>query len=232
MTAAKSQDSIQELIKIMAKLRSPEGCQWDRKQTPESLKQHILEEAYELVDAITMGDPQDICDELGDLLLQVVFQAQIFSETNLFNIQDVAKSICSKLVRRHPHIYAAAEPAGHEQRWEKIKQSERAQRGKSNSLAARIPNNLPALQRASKVATKTSPGCATEHLQEINDQLTLLRDNLSNEVESQNERTGQFGRILFSLAHLACSAGVDAEAALRQTTTDMIAKIDSQKDLL
>ena len=122
MNSQKTLDSLQELIDIMALLRSENGCQWDSAQTPESLKTHILEEAYEVLEAIDQGDPDEICDELGDLLLQVVFQSQIFTESGLFGMAEVAKSISNKLKRRHPHIFADADHEGHEQRWEEIKQ--------------------------------------------------------------------------------------------------------------
>lgn len=154
MSESATLKAVNKLLQIMATLRAANGCQWDRKQTPQSLKPYILEEAYELLEAIDTGDPECICDELGDLLLQVVFQAQIFSEADVFSLKDVADSISSKLERRHPHLFAAASHEEHQHRWEEIKQQERAARGQSNKVADRIPNTLPALKRADKALQK------------------------------------------------------------------------------
>ncbi len=221
-------DQIQRLIEIMATLRSAEGCQWDREQSPESLKPYILEECYELLEAIDGGRPEEICDELGDLLLQVVFQAQIFSEQGTFTISDAAKAIGDKLIRRHPHIFAAETYQGHEQRWERIKLQERAERGQSNRLADRIPATLPALKRARKLDKKLPQNDRQTTLQQIEQQLLSFHetaDKLSTPPEKCEKKLGE---LLFSIVRLADSLDIDAEEALRRTTTTLMAKIDSE----
>jgi MazG family protein len=224
-------ESLQELIEIMALLRSESGCQWDRQQTPQSLKKHILEETYELLEAIDAGNPADICDELGDLLLQVVFQAQIFSEADLFNMGAVARSISEKLKRRHPHIFAGASHAGHEQRWEEIKQQERAAKGKSNQLAKRIPSQLPALKRCTKVAKKCLNPTADDSLQRLKQQLVALEDNYHNTNDVKQQLETAVAQILTEICKFSAATGLDPEDILRQQTTQLISEIDSQKEL-
>lgn len=224
--------ALSKLLEIMATLRHKNGCHWDLKQTPQSLKPYILEEAYELLEAIDQGDPREICDELGDLLLQVVFQAQIFSESGDFTIADVANTISSKLLRRHPHIFATATHEGHQQRWEKIKLQERSERGQSNSMAARIPNALPALMRAAKMLKKSSITAQDATIAHIIKQVELI-DNLTTAAE-QNKAALEagFGQLLLSITGLAQSLGIDAEDSLRLFTNKIIVEIDNRKALL
>ncbi len=223
--------SIQELIEIMARLRSENGCQWDRQQTPESLKKHILEEAYELLEAIDEGNPAEICDELGDLLLQVVFQAQIFSESEHFDIQDVAKSISNKLKRRHPHIYADANYEGHEQRWEDIKHKERTEKGQSNRLAERIPKTLPALKRATKTAKKALACDAVESVTQLEVSLQELKESILGASTQHAKLEESLSQLLFILCKLSAATDCDPEELLRKKTTQLISEIDSTKDV-
>ena len=122
MTDKSATTELLKLIEIMATLRSTDGCPWDKEQTPETLKPYILEEAYELIEAIDSKNSAEICDESGDLLLQIVFLAQIFNEQKEFDLAEVAHSISSKMIRRHPHVFADANSDEHSQRWEEIKQ--------------------------------------------------------------------------------------------------------------
>ncbi len=223
-------DEMQRLIEIMATLRSENGCQWDRKQSPESLKPYVLEECYELLEAIDSGQPEEICDELGDLLLQVVFQAQIFSERGAFTIDDAAKAIAQKLIRRHPHIFAAETYQGHEQRWEKIKLQERTERGKSNHLADRIPSSLPALKRATKLSKKLVRAESSVNFLQAEQQLLGFHEIIDNPLISSENCQQKLGELLFSIARLADSLGLDAEDALRTTTTKKIAEIDARNE--
>ena len=151
MSATNHPSAIQELLNIMAQLRDPErGCPWDIKQTWQSLLPYTLEETYEVVDAVDRNDAAAVCDELGDLLLQVVFMAQIAQEQGLFNFNDIARGISEKLVRRHPHVFDAtvyATEAEQKQAWEAIKQAERAEKAQTG-LFAGIPAAMPALRRA------------------------------------------------------------------------------------
>ncbi|SHI71610.1 tetrapyrrole methylase family protein / MazG family protein [Malonomonas rubra DSM 5091] len=221
-------NKIHELLDIMTQLRAEDGCPWDREQTPSSLKKHILEESYELLEALDRGDADEICDELGDLLLQVVFQAQIFSESGTFDMGDVAASISSKLKRRHPHIFGDAEHAGHEERWERIKLQERNERGQSNTLAQRIPSALPALKRATKFAKKKGPEPHYESLQQIENQLKVLRHNLSENNKTTADIEQAISLLLQNTCELCAATGSDPEELLRQKTTQLIASYDSK----
>ena len=151
---------MERLLRIMAKLRSPEGCPWDRQQTHESLRPYVIEEAYEVVEAVDSGCRAKLAEELGDLLLQVVFHAQIASEHGDFTLDDVVAAICEKLERRHPHIFGNVRADNAEQvlhNWERIKQAERqSETGKRSSLLDGVPNYLPALMYAYKVQDKAA----------------------------------------------------------------------------
>ena len=223
--------SLQELIEIMALLRSEDGCKWDRQQTPESLKKHILEETYELLEAIDNGNPDEICDELGDLLLQVVFQAQIFAESEQFSISEVAQSISDKLKRRHPHIFSDASHEGHEQRWEEIKQQERSARGKSNRLAERIPPTLPALARSVKLAKKNSPAKPLELIEQMQKQLQSMADLLHPQCADRSSLDNHLSQLLVNICRFSAANDLDAEDLLRKKTTQLISEIDSENNL-
>ena len=222
---------INRLINIMSTLRSETGCPWDRQQTPQSLKGYLLEEAYEVLDAIDHHNPTEVCDELGDLLLQVVFLAQIYQEQGLFNFADVAKSIADKLIRRHPHVFGEADQAHHAERWEAIKHQERETRGQGHSLAERLPKTLPALKTAQKI-TKKSP-LPTAIL--LHEQIQNSWVSLSGQMEQDAPRDGGespaaiISHILYQTVQLATTLGVDAEDALRQKNNTLIAAADHKK---
>ena len=139
--------SLAELVEVMARLRAPDGCPWDREQTHASLKPYLLEEAYEALEAIDASDDDELCSELGDVLLQVVFHAQIAAEQGRFSIEEVGRAIVDKLVRRHPHVFADATVDGADQvlkNWEQIKKEERREQGAdAPSLLDGIPPQLP-----------------------------------------------------------------------------------------
>jgi MazG family protein len=216
---------INRLTEIMATLRSNKGCPWDRKQTPASLKSYILEEACELLEAIDDGDPCQICDELGDLLLQTIFIAQIFSEQQVFNFADVARGINEKMIRRHPHVFADTSSEGHAQRWEEIKRSERKLRGADTSLEKTISRQLPALKRASKAISKT------QHLEKIDPSKKLSQQcadltALSATDTSDSNKKGLLANMLFTMAQLCVAYGQDAEELLRGKTTEYLRETD------
>src|SRR3989442_12828403 len=150
-------DSFVRLVEIMARLRSPGGCRWDREQSPESLRPYVIEEAYEVVEAIERGDPDALRDELGDLLLQVVFQSQLAAEAGRFTIADVAAAIADKLVRRHPHVFGDVEVRDADEvmrNWRRIKAEERQARGGKHDLLGGVPAASPALVRAEQLGEK------------------------------------------------------------------------------
>lgn len=221
-------DNISRLCQIMATLRSETGCPWDRGQTPESLKPYILEEACELLEAIDRGDLHDIRDELGDLLLQVVFLAQIYREQNCFNMDDVMTSICEKMIRRHPHVFADADAAGHSRRWDEIKSRERKDKRRSERLAERIPPTLPALKRAQKLSKKMPAESPHQLLADIDNQHQELQKLLNAQPGASHHIKTTMADILMLTAQLCASLKIDAEDLLRQKTTSIIRAIDEK----
>jgi MazG family protein len=204
----------------MSKLRGPDGCPWDREQTLETLKTYLLEETYETMEAIDKGDPEALREELGDLLLEVVFLAQVCSEKGLFNIDDVASGIYDKLVRRHPHVFGNEKADGaHEaiSRWEKIKNEERRASGKVGILSG-VPPTLPALLRACRVSEKASMvgfdwERADQVLGKVEEELGELREAMRG--GDRRQVTAEFGDLLFAAANVARLSGFDPEAALQ-----------------
>lgn len=215
------------LLAIMGRLRDPQqGCPWDLQQNFSTIAPYTIEEAYEVADAIDRGDLDDLCDELGDLLLQVVFHARMAEEQGAFAFADVARSISDKMVRRHPHVFADAcvdSAAGVMRNWDEIKRAEREARGEQdNSALAGISRGLPEWQRALKLQSRAArvgfdwPGPqpvldkAAEELQELRDEFTCA-DVAGNRQRLQEE----LGDLLFVCANLARHAQVDLGAALR-----------------
>jgi ATP diphosphatase len=200
---------------IMDRLRGPDGCEWDRAQSFETIAPYTLEEAHEVADAITRGDMADLCEELGDLLLQVVFHARVASETGAFSLSDVIEGICAKMERRHPHIFGEnAGPAGVADvraTWEEIKAQEKPR----ESVLDGIARALPALTRADKLAARAArtgfdwPD-ADGPRAKIAEELAEVAAATSNA-----ERTEEIGDLLFATASYARKLGIDPEAALR-----------------
>jgi len=200
----KRQPAIEQLLKIMARLRSPTGCPWDREQDHHSLRWHAVEEVYELIDAIESGDDHELEEELGDLLLQVVFHCQLAHERRAFDFEKVARRISQKLIRRHPHVFGKLRVKDVDQvwaNWEKIKRAEKhGTRHARPSALDGIPRHLPALLRAEKLLKKARRAKLT---------LAPARLRLS--------RARLAGR-LFALAQYAQSQGWSAEDLLRKET--------------
>jgi tetrapyrrole methylase family protein / MazG family protein len=216
----KNLEQFKSLVEIVEHLRGPKGCPWDKEQTPKTLTPFIVEEAYELVDAIEAGESDEWKEELGDLLLQVVLQAQIADESGEFNIQDVIEGIGSKLVRRHPHVFSHTKVKDADEvlrNWEQIKKSEK--KGKQNKIF-KFPKKLPALQVAGKIGEKTKrynfdwPN-AKAVFNKVREEFNELENalNLSNRAHQLEE----LGDLLFSLAQLSRHLDMDPESALRQT---------------
>lgn len=228
----KAAEAFADLVEIMARLRSPRGCPWDREQDHRSLRQCLLEEAYEVLEAIDAGDPAALREELGDLLLQVIFHAQLASEAGQFAIAEVMQSLRDKLVKRHPHVFgdkcaagcAASEGArcacagietaeGVLAQWHSIKQEEMDQTPAQQ--VGRVPKSLPALVRAEKVQRRAARAgwerSADAAHAAVERSLTSLE-----EASSQAEAERAIGELLFAVADLACGHQVDAEQALRE----------------
>ncbi len=216
---------IQRLLGIMRTLRSENGCPWDREQTLDTLRPYAVEEVYEVIDAIDRGDVADHCEELGDLLLQVVFQAQLREEAGEFNFEDVAKAISDKLVRRHPHVFGEVVVADAREvvrNWNAIKEGEKAGRDPADSRLDKVPKHLPALLKAEelqKTAAKTGfdwPGVAGV-LDKLYEELTELRAEV--EAGHRDNMHEELGDLLFVVANLGRHLGVSAEQALQDACT-------------
>ena len=220
-----SESSFTELVEVMARLRAPNGCPWDREQTHATLKPYLLEETYEALEAIDIGDDDELCKELGDVLLQVVFHAQIAAEENRFGIEEVARAIVDKLIRRHPHVFADVEVDGSEQvlqNWEQIKKQERQELGDATpSLLDGIPKQLPALMRAQRMQARVSrQGFDWDKiagpLDKVEEEFAELRQAwASGETPAIED---EFGDLLFALVNTGRFLNVDSEQALRQST--------------
>ena len=212
---------LSQLLAIMARLRSPEGCPWDRQQTFASIAPFTVEEAYEVADAIERGDLEDLKGELGDLLFQVVFHAQMAAEAGEFDFEAVAAAICDKLIRRHPHVFGDGTPlsvAEQSAAWEDIKAAERA--GEDPSALHGVPRAFPALLRAYKLSKRAARvGFDFEHpgqcADKVAEELAEVRAAASNGGKASPEIFDEIGDLLFAAANLARKLDVDAEAALR-----------------
>ena len=216
-----------ELLAIMARLRAVDGCPWDREQTFATLVPYTIEEAYEVAAAVEEGDAAQLRDELGDLLLQVVFHAQIASEAGLFGFHDVAAAISDKLVRRHPHIFtsAGASPGSAAEQlavWEDIKAGERREAGKDASHLDGVPLALPALLRAEKLSKRAARAgfdfdVAAQAGDKVDEELAEVREAVAaNPAAAPTPAViEEVGDLLFAVANLARKLQVDPEAALR-----------------
>lgn len=206
-----------EFVRLIAVLRGPDGCPWDRAQDHRSLRRHMIEEAYEAVTAIDAGDDREIADELGDVLLQVVLHAQIAADEGRFTIDEVIGRISEKIRRRHPHIFGDVSAETPEQvmaNWDAIKRDEKAEAGLLDS----IPRSLPALMLAQKISKRAvSVGFEWETLDDIWDKVHEEIDELKQTEPGSPEAADEIGDLLFTVVNLARKQGIDAEEALRGT---------------
>ena len=235
-----------KLVGIMAALRAVNGCPWDRKQTHESLKPYLLEETYEVLETIDQGDEAKLREELGDVLLQVIFHSQIAAESGTFTVDDVLDTLAEKLIRRHPHVFGSSDHTGTltngEQvvsQWEEIKRAERAAAGGTQSALAGVPKALPALLRAYQTQARAARvgfdwphnaagleqifGKVTEEVGELKEALAHAEAGSSpTSTEGQTKIEAELGDILFSLVNLARFVKVNPEEALRRSTNRFI----------
>jgi MazG family protein len=219
---------LHRLLDIMTRLRGPGGCPWDREQTLASLKPYCIEEAYEVLEAIDAGDPARHREELGDLLLQVVFQAELRREEGAFAFDDVAAAIADKLVRRHPHVFgdtAVADAAEVLRNWDEIKRREKTDAGQSPSVLADLPKALPALGKAQEAQKRAArAGFDWERdadvLDKIEEEIRELRAALAD--GGREAVHDELGDLLFSVVNLARRLGVYAEESLHAATGKFI----------
>jgi MazG family protein len=217
-------EQFQKLLDVMARLRAPGGCPWDREQTFDSIKASTLEETYEVLDAIERKNWPDLAEELGDYMLQAVFYAQMASEQKLFGIEDALAAINEKLVRRHPHVFGdefAATAGDVKKRWDEIKTEEKKDKGREHQgLLESVPRNMPALVEAEKLTSRAArvgfdwenPGQVIEKLHEELGEFDAARRS-----GSHDELENELGDLLFVLVNLARFVKVDPEQALRRT---------------
>ncbi len=215
---------VQRLVDVMARLRDPQaGCPWDLEQTPQTLKKYVIEEAYEVVEAIDLGDTAKLREELGDLLLQVVFLSQLASEQGRFTLGDVACEITDKLIRRHPHVFGDVSVTGSEQvltNWERIKRGEKNNADRASILDG-IPAGLPALMRALEVSKRVvRVGFEWPDVSEVLDKVEEEVRELRAEVAAGDtgRAADELGDTLFTLVNVARHLKVDPEDSLRRMT--------------
>jgi MazG family protein len=210
------------LLGLIARLRGPEGCPWDARQTEESVKIYVLEEAYEVLDAIERASSEDLCSELGDLLFQILFLARMAEEKNRFTLMDVVEKITTKMIHRHPHVFGSAKVRSAEEvaeNWDKIKKQERGAAESSPKHLMDVPAGLPALLRAHRLIEragrlKSSQGQGERILKNVEEALHSLLENVD---EKNREAIGDhIGSSLFHLADLARHWGLNAESLLRK----------------
>jgi MazG family protein len=221
---------VERLQKIVAQLRSPSGCPWDREQTHQSLKPHLVEECYELIDAIDAGNDQELKEELGDLLLQVVLHSQLAAEASRFTLDDVATAIADKLVNRHPHVFGENRLPDSEavlRQWEVIKRSEKHER---RSVLDGVPRGLPALARAQKMQTKAAR--AGFDWDEADGAWAKVREELQ-EVESAAEGRlpEEIGDLIFAVVNFARKKKLDAEQLLNEASAKFAARFRAMEQL-
>ncbi len=234
-------ESLAELVAIMQKLLAPGGCPWDREQTLASLRPYLVEETFEVLEALETGTPALHCEELGDLLMQIVFQAALREGEGAFTIDDVVRGISDKLVRRHPHVFADARADTPDEvlvQWEEIKRREKAASAEAGAAPPRVlagvPLSLPALSRAHQVSAKAArvgfdwpdaQGCRDKVVEELGEIDRAMASGDRAAIEHE------IGDLLFAAVSLARKLGLDAEAALRACTrrfTDRFAFIEDQ----
>ncbi|MBI4666218.1 MAG: nucleoside triphosphate pyrophosphohydrolase [Nitrospinae bacterium] len=227
--------SFDKLCEIMARLRGEGGCPWDREQTHESLKPYMVEEAYEVIEAIDTGDREHLKEELGDLILQVVFHAQLAGERGEFNIDDVLEGISEKLIRRHPHVFGESLADTAEKvmtQWQEIK---KAEKGRASIMDGAAPAGMPALMRAVKIQKKAAEaGFDWEDwrgaFEKIKEEAAELSAAIEEDVNEKVEM--ELGDLLFSMANVARHIGVDPEEALRKTILKFVIRFQDMETRL
>ncbi|MBN1501672.1 MAG: nucleoside triphosphate pyrophosphohydrolase [Spirochaetes bacterium] len=218
--------SLYRLAELAAELRSENGCPWDKKQDHMSLRKYVIEEAYEVIDAIESGKDPDIIEELGDLLYQIFAHSQIAAEDNRFTVDDVADAIIAKLIRRHPHVFGtdtAATPEEVLDKWERIKKEEK--RSTEKTLLESVPNHLPALLKAFRIQEKTSRvGFDWESIdgpiEKIEEELSELKNAWKK--NDRNNLKEELGDILFSIVNVSRFLDIDPEEALQSSNSKFI----------
>lgn len=226
----KNKYNISDLLRIMEILRSPDGCPWDREQNHQSIKKNLIEETYEVVEAINKDDKELLCEELGDLLLQIVFHSQMEAEQGVFDFEAVCDGICKKLIERHPHVFGTLEVGGSAEvleNWEQIKRRTKKRDTTYDALEA-IPAELPALMRSDKILSKAQKaGLWQSSAEESKNKLSAFIKDIS-ETDKLPE---EVGRLLFEAVRLSRALNIDPEDALARYCTSLTESFrDVKKD--
>jgi len=230
--------NLQRLVDIMARLRGPDGCPWDLKQTHRSLKPYLIEEGYEVLEAVDAGDDRELCEELGDLLLQIAFHAQIASEEGRFDLDQIAGAIAEKLIRRHPHIFGDITVESAEEvltNWEAIKSAEKEEKGADTSVLSGVPRHLPALLRARRIQDRAAKvgfewAHAGEAAEKAREEVTEF---LEARKEGDSERVAEeLGDLLFALVNVARYSKICPEEALTGTIQKFLTRFRYIEDEL
>ena len=219
MTSPEDLNKFVALREIIAKLRAPDGCPWDRKQTHASLRESFLQECYEVLESLDEGNARKLQEELGDLLLHIVLQAQIAEEAGEFRIEDVIKDINEKLIYRHPHVFSTAQVKNAEEvlrNWQDLKQAEKTKKGKNDSLLASVPKSLPALNYSQEIQHRVAQvGFDWPDDQGVVDKLVEEIGEFQR-ASTRKEKTEEIGDILFTMANITRRQGIELETALRE----------------
>jgi len=229
------------LVEIVAALRAPDGCPWDREQTIDSLKPSLLEETYEVLDAIDRHGHAALREELGDFLFEAVFVAQLESEAGHFSIADAVRSVADKLVRRHPHVFgrdageAPLDTANQVRvRWEEIKTTERGGQARRKTLLSGIPASLPALLRAQQIGSRAASAGFDWHraedvIEKIEEEVGELREVVASASPDQARAEEEMGDLLFAIANLSRKLGIEPETALRKANDKFTRRFTSME---
>ncbi len=235
-TAETDEAAVKRLVDVIAVLRAPGGCPWDREQTHESLKKPMIEEAYEVVEAIENCDDANLREELGDVLLQVVFHANIAREENRFALRDVANEECEKMIRRHPHVFGNVpnnmDAKGVLSQWDDIKKLEKKDQTQTESMMA-IPRALPSLYRAEKVQRKAAKiGFDWDDVSGAFEKVAEESSEIKEAMNSKNQEdiAKEVGDLLFAAVNVSRMLGVDPEEALNSTTAKFIRRFKYVED--
>ena len=226
-------DAFQTLVDIMKRLRGPGGCPWDREQTIHSLRGFVLEETYEVLDAIDRDDHDGLRGEIGDFLFEGVFLAQIEADAGQFEVADSLRATAEKLIRRHPHVFAEAagvDTAGKVmEQWEQIKSREQTDAGRKRALLSGVPKSMPALLRAHEIGTRVAAvgfdwAQTNDVVAKIEEEVAELREAVAHEGHDRAEE--EMGDLLFSIANLARKLGIEPESALRKANEKFSARFE------
>lgn len=243
-TLVDARDEMQQLVEIIWRLRQPDGCPWDRKQTHASIAKSMIEEAYEAVDCIEADDAAHLREELGDVLMQVVLHAQIAADAGAFTMADIARDINEKLIRRHPHVFGSTASQASSADdvlaiWDSVKLAEKGAKDEGavesgerpEGLLDGVPRALPALMQAQKVSRKAAAvGFEWETTAAVWDKVAEERAEFEAEPAGSEARELEFGDMLFALVNVARREGVDAESALRASTAKFRARWSAMED--